>query len=871
MPRRQKKSAPAAAPKKGARRSSKKARASVATAAAADQESQSITARSLAAAPSTDPDYSRSTFVAGGSVANARPLFCSAPDVVCHGCGFAVKVVSTTTGETLRTLEGHKGVVTDLCMHPFVPSQFYSSSVDGTVKLWDLGDGSLVHTYDVGHPVVGVNSSKLQRDRIFLLLRFKREDGKKLMKVVVYDTRAQRLECTIAKAKSKKSSRCQFDARDLAGSKDTVVAVTHKCKLSVWRSNAGAQERERAAKYLYERDLVAVAIQPSHSSPIVATGDCEGRIILWYNLVGAAPAGERTSPSRTSLHWHAHAVSTLAFTGDGNYLLSGGEEAVLVLWQIGTTEKTFLPRLGAPLCRISVSADSLSFGVTTADNFLRVVDSVDLRVRWNVRGLACARPHPFLGIEDTFRRVSDGSKRRLGAAGAVAVDPIDGAIVMNGVHGTGTVQMYDAANDRHLSDLTVAQRNVVSRTQNERLAPTVVEHICFSRDGHDLITVDRLTDPKFDDAVSLKFWERSSLAQGSAAAYTINTRVESPHKKFISALCCGSYRGGGRSKGGGEAAVPLVVTASHDSFFKLWTKQSTELAPRVGGDVASTAVWSCQSTVFFREKPIVDAAFSFDGSLLAVAYSKIVTLWDPRSNALLGALPHASVAGDVRRVIFVGGDSSPHVLAVTSEQVVVWNFVTCAIEWSIAGACLSVNVEPREEGGGDAAGGRFVVAMLDKASQEPVILLFDVSSPVPLYIWRLEQQLAPCHVHFMPCVSADSASCRLLLMNEAKQMFIVASGTGEAEGAARGSSGGAGDGPGGELATAGAFTKLFGAHNGRAAFSGRKRKSEEMDSDLNEVNKFFTGPSHLLPSISSLFAPFMDVLFKTKKAKVEEQ
>ena len=74
------------------------------------------------------------------------------------------------------------------------------------------------------------------------------------------------------------------------------------------------------------------------------------------------------------------------------------------------------------------------------------------------------------------------------------------------------------------------------------------------------------------------------------------------------------------------------------------------------------------------------------------------------------------------------------------------------------------------------------MAMLDKASQEPVILLFDVSSPVPLYIWRLEQQLAPCHVHFLPCVSADSASCRLLLMNEAKQMFIVASGTGEAGG-----------------------------------------------------------------------------------------
>jgi NET1-associated nuclear protein 1 (U3 small nucleolar RNA-associated protein 17) len=36
---------------------------------------------------------------------------------------------------------------------------------------------------------------------------------------------------------------------------------------------------------------------------------------------------------------HAHIVRSMAFTKDGSYLVSGGEEAVLVIWQITTGEK----------------------------------------------------------------------------------------------------------------------------------------------------------------------------------------------------------------------------------------------------------------------------------------------------------------------------------------------------------------------------------------------------------------------------------------------------------------------------------------------------------------------------------------------------
>lgn len=52
----------------------------------------------------------------------------------------------------------------------------------------------------------------------------------------------------------------------------------------------------------------------------------------------------------------------------GSYLLSGGEEAVLVLWQHHTHHKQFLPRLGGPIVHLTASPDDKLFAVSHKDN-----------------------------------------------------------------------------------------------------------------------------------------------------------------------------------------------------------------------------------------------------------------------------------------------------------------------------------------------------------------------------------------------------------------------------------------------------------------------------------------------------------------------
>jgi len=44
--------------------------------------------------------------------------------------------------------------------------------------------------------------------------------------------------------------------------------------------------------------------------------------------------------------------------------------------------------------------------------------------------------------------------------------------------------------------------------------------------------------------------------------------------------------------------------------------------------------WNCTSVGFYRQKPAGDVAFSEDGSVLAVAFNDVITLWDPDYNTM---------------------------------------------------------------------------------------------------------------------------------------------------------------------------------------------------------------------------------------------
>lgn len=109
-------------------------------------------------------------------------------------------------------------------------------------------------------------------------------------------------------------------------------------------------------KYVSPERLTCLVFHPSEE--YFATGDEKGVIRLWYCLndrLASSVKGVEKKTQTSSMHWHSHAVSALAFTSNGAYLLSGGEEAVLVIWQLHTGRREFVPRIGSSINTISVA------------------------------------------------------------------------------------------------------------------------------------------------------------------------------------------------------------------------------------------------------------------------------------------------------------------------------------------------------------------------------------------------------------------------------------------------------------------------------------------------------------------------------------
>eukprot|EP00960_Hanusia_phi_P008262 236261-Hanusia_phi.AAC.1 len=72
-----------------------------------------------------------------------------------------VEVHSTLSGKKMFALEGHTRQVTGISLHPFNVSQAFTSSLDGSLRLWDVSDGTDLKVWSLPFPI---NSFVLSSD-----------------------------------------------------------------------------------------------------------------------------------------------------------------------------------------------------------------------------------------------------------------------------------------------------------------------------------------------------------------------------------------------------------------------------------------------------------------------------------------------------------------------------------------------------------------------------------------------------------------------------------------------------------------------------------------------------------------------------------
>ncbi|GAA5845103.1 hypothetical protein JCM9279_005434 [Rhodotorula babjevae] len=589
--------------------------------------------------------------------------------------GAAVKVYSVASTQLMSTLSIRpyssasspsttnepaalrRATVSAVLLSPSNPRQLVVAATDGKVRLWDYLDGALLRTLDLGAPILHATANPNLADHLFVALGTNSTLDAEASVYLVSLRAAKHLVDGVVSAADpatpvQPARRVRLATprvvRALALSPDgAVLASVTPTAVHLARTHDIQRGFTQSVPAADDELLTTVAFHPTDT--YFATGNERGQIRLWYNVLGAATTTDdgapAPAPTTSVLHWHAHAVSALAFTPNGAYLLSGGQEAVLVLWQLHTGHQEYVPRLGAPISSLTVldgTRDNPEQQVAArlSDGSVAFVGSQRLRVGKVISGLkadASSRP-TFAPAPSTLPT-------------PLALDPSTSALVLPAAH-PSSLQFYSPLDDASVLELEVAPSNRVTSAQRDRpLEPTRVERVAFSTPDHKhaagaywMATVDSWAKDGFTPVRQLKLWRKQvgAAAAGDAPqSFVLSTRIDRPHDGPITSLAFSP-----------SAASPLLLTTSTDGSIKVWAPTSTSASSS-----AASGSWACRAALSHRGSAPVAGAWSADGSMFAVAHVRgSVTLWSLAQGGVLMHSFAATSVGRPRHVAFVEGE-----------------------------------------------------------------------------------------------------------------------------------------------------------------------------------------------------------------------
>ncbi|XP_077435731.1 WD repeat-containing protein 75 [Vanacampus margaritifer] len=567
----------------------------------------------------------------GGSKINFRaPVVSSDSKFLLCASGNYVKVYSTATEECIHELRGHTDLVTGVLLKPSNHLQVYSCSADGSVRLWDFADGILIKSYFVGHPISAIYASAHHEGVVFIVFRDQRTELFQLVVLHLPQSAEQiveglELSAVLPDVSASPESIAFGRGGEYAASVKDVHLVVYFFKKSQMFSFSLKQDNKKGRKNTF----TCVACHPKDD--VISTGHEDGKIRLWRNF------NHKKEYTYLTLHWHHNAVSSLCFTPEGTNLLSGGVESVLVQWKYGQeTQRDFLPRLGAAITHISVSPDGALFCTSHADNKITIIESC-VKVSAVIQGLVKGES----------------------VATDMMVDPRTKALVLNGK--PGHLQFYSLQRDKLLFNLDIVQQEYIHELGLQQFE---VVKAALDAAGERLATVEERKQKAAELELHLKLWTFDQQTQ----SFVLDTTISAPHEGGITAMCfCPAAP---------DHQTATLVSASKDGHFKAW--QQT-VPPTHMEDEGPT--WSCDFVGSYHSLAPQCCCFSADGSLLAVGFQGVVTLWNPATWELLTTL--SQPPGDIRNLCFGRLSCSKYLLGTTVKNLLCcWNLLTCSLEWS---------------------------------------------------------------------------------------------------------------------------------------------------------------------------------------------
>ncbi|KAL6310151.1 WD40 repeat-like protein [Sparassis latifolia] len=789
--------------------------------------------------------------ITDSSASRVPPVFTKDGSYFFSVLGSSVKIYSSATGQVVSTLDvpswdgssstqdtSHSDI-TSIILNPHNPYQLFTGSLDGYIRLWDFLDAALLQTINILQPILRLAAHEKLKDYIFVAAvrpskkKSAEEDNAVVLRVSLIPsestaTRSVQVSSSVSGiGKTRATTGLAFSPSGAW----LVATAGHKAYVcSTSRFEAGF------TKFVSPQHLTCLAFHPSED--YFATGDATGCIRLWYCLNENIPlkvVGVEKTAQTTTLHWHSHAVSSIAFTTNGAYLLSGGEEGVLVIWQLHSAKKEYVPRVGAPIVHIALSisrSGEEEYLLGLADASFAFVRSGTLEVS---RSIARIKLDPSISHE----------RSSTSAATPLAVHSLNSTLVLPSSH-PSSLQTFSLSTSKLISELEVSPSNRVSRRDETPLEPSRVERAVICDSGEWMVTIDsREADETFHGEVYMKVWRWDRKTD----AWILNTRVDRPHGlRKVTGL---AFSPGAKTK-----ERLLFVTTGEDQNIKTWRIRATKTKT---GDTEE--FWVTRSTFRFRSETPTDVSWSPDSSLFAVSLGPHVALYDSSSNALHAVLtcPECKQVTSAR-FLDAGGR---YVAAMGDRDLMLWDLVQQKLQWQYHSP-VSLDhlvLHPTEN----------KLAVFEQSTTASTkVLVFHPSSSVPSARHTLPFRLR-CVVSHPSLSSASTDPSSFTLLGISNTWAVVLFGDEihlpEEEGStAQGIS---------AQSTANQRT-LFHDIFGKTAFADLTLETTTSSMSLDraqpwrgkEIKDAFNAPAYLMPPLDTLFDPLMDEFLTRRSADV---
>lgn len=402
----------------------------------------------------------------------------------------------------------------------------------------------------------------------------------------------------------------------------------------------------------------------------------------------------------------------------GNYLISGGAEEVLVLWQLDTGKTDFLPHLGATIENVVVSPRGSSYAVHLDDNSTMVLSTAEMKPTTYVSGVQS------LVLEDTkskellvhrISEVPDEVSRSVPAAS----NPLDPSQITLAV-GNGQqsmladgnsisapyVQIFDVESSQSVSKQAVARTNPTEAnitSEGHPIVEPMVTLVTYSHDGTWLATVDEWQPPERDvnalvdgsrtvadlcrerREVYLKFWE----VDQDTGALQLVTRINEAHKTTQPESIFGLAT---------NPTTTQFATIGGDGIVRVWSprlRQRDGLAA-TGPEGHALWSWSCSQVVHLGDNAVPDddviglqahesmagsLDYSEDGSILFAAYGgpndAVVYIIDTESGEIRDRID-GMFSGEIRSIKAIAS-----CLVMLSNELTVYDIVSDELRYGL--------------------------------------------------------------------------------------------------------------------------------------------------------------------------------------------